>query len=345
MFRGPLVPYGPFPGPRIGAHGMHPGVYSAPHLPPVGPLRVFGPPLLGMRGVPPGVMRARPGFPHPKFAPYARPMRSKSINTSKVVKEETPTKKDEPAPESNAAEKATKPAEAVTNGNSVAAAGEAAPAKDGDSAGVPPEMMQPLYCKLCDAKLNGSLQATAHYGGKSHAKRVKQYLQNHGLPVQQGAAAVVNGKATEKKSTETLEKFCKLCDVAFTSEIQAKQHYEGRNHQRRLRGEPALPKGFFNPLTGRWQRQPPPGVAIKGPSRHQHKPSQLGNATKSFSCNPCSMSLTSEQQLTAHLMGAKHKARTASIAATPTVVTQPLALFVAGTPVAASPYVSACGTC
>lgn len=62
----------------------------------------------------------------------------------------------------------------------------------------------------------------------------------------------------EKKSSgsdKLEESFCKLCDVAFTSDVQAKQHYAGRNHQRRLRGEPPLPKGFYNPVTGKWQRQ------------------------------------------------------------------------------------------
>ncbi|XP_022241932.1 zinc finger protein 385D-like isoform X1 [Limulus polyphemus] len=123
---------------------------------------------------------------------------------------------------------------------------------------VPSELTQPLFCHLCDAKLNGSLQADSHYEGKNHAKKVKQYLEK--LRLEKGITTPVpssnsKGKAEQKDKPE--EAFCRLCDVAITSETQAKQHYNGRNHQRRLRGEPPLPKGFFNPITGKWQRQPP----------------------------------------------------------------------------------------
>lgn len=260
-------------------------------------------------------MRARGGFQRPKFTPYAVADRGKGVAASKVNKtSEKPkngeTQESTAATESNLAN-STKPTEPATNGNATEP-GDKSDAKNGAMTnGVPAEMMKPLYCKLCDAKLNGNLQATAHYGGKSHAKRVKQYLHNHGLPLQQGVTAAINGKTSmdKKTSSETLEKFCKLCDVAFTSEIQARQHYEGRNHKRRMRGEPALPKGFFNPITRRWQRHPPPGVTIMGPPRPQRKTAPP--VAKSFSCETCHMSLTSEQQLAAHLMGAKHKAREA----------------------------------
>ncbi|XP_037284363.2 uncharacterized protein LOC119177080 [Rhipicephalus microplus] len=237
--------------------------------------------------------------------------------------------------------------------------------------GIPVDMIQALYCKLCDAKLNGSLQATAHYVGKSHAKRVKQYQHCQGRVGQQrlNAAAAAGGDASKGAVTEggkrpvseTLEKFCKLCDVAFTSEIQAKQHYDGRNHQRRMRGEPPLPKGFYNPATGRWQRQPPPGMAIKSPP--PKKPLLAGGSQ--FYCEPCHSSLTSKQQLQSHLQGAKHKARVGGIttAVTAQVVTANAAAALAAATAKGSvaggrlsklpqPYVAfvpgptmACGTC
>lgn len=37
-------------------------------------------------------------------------------------------------------------------------------------------LMQPLYCKLCETRLNSPSQATAHYVGKSHLKKAKTYL-------------------------------------------------------------------------------------------------------------------------------------------------------------------------
>lgn len=41
---------------------------------------------------------------------------------------------------------------------------------------IPPDLIQPLYCKLCDTRLNGTLQATAHYDGKNHKKKERQYI-------------------------------------------------------------------------------------------------------------------------------------------------------------------------
>lgn len=172
---------------------------------------------------------------------------------------------------------------------------------------VPPEMTKPLYCELCCAKLNGSLQASAHYEGKNHAKKVRQYLdhlrQTKGI---QDTLPITNDKSKvkDKKNSKPLEVYCKLCDVAFTSDIQAKQHYNGRNHQRRLRGEPPLPKGFFNPLTGKWQRQPPVGVPY-------YIPTQQKKAQK-YSCDVCNVSMTSQEQYNSHLVGAKHRSKIAT---------------------------------
>uniref|UniRef100_L7LVS2 Putative zinc finger matrin type 3 n=1 Tax=Rhipicephalus pulchellus TaxID=72859 RepID=L7LVS2_RHIPC len=347
----PMPPGGPFRG--------------ADHMRPMRPpLRVFGPPPpppppppAFIRGGP-GVMRSRPLFRPPKYTPY--PVGAKGRNgpasagsanagngaANAVVKLEADGVNSTPASDGTSQTTATAngtttsppavtsvqgTATTSTNSNSGSSArnGLAQAIEAAKRDGIPVDMIQALYCKLCDAKLNGSLQATAHYVGKSHAKRVKQYQQGQGRVGQQrlNAAAAAGGDASKGAVAEggkrpvpdTLEKFCKLCDVAFTSEIQAKQHYDGRNHQRRMRGEPPLPKGFYNPATGRWQRQPPPGMAIKSPP--PKKPLPAGGSQ--FYCEPCHSSLTSEQQLQSHLQGAKHKARVGGIttAVTAQVVT------------------------
>jgi hypothetical protein len=41
---------------------------------------------------------------------------------------------------------------------------------------IPKELMQPLYCKICSVTLNAPSQAQQHYTGKTHAKKVRQYL-------------------------------------------------------------------------------------------------------------------------------------------------------------------------
>ncbi|KAH6933889.1 hypothetical protein HPB50_018670 [Hyalomma asiaticum] len=348
--RPPMPPGGPFRGPDH-LRPMRPPLRMFGPPPPPPP-----PPAPFMRG--PGAMRPRPLYRPPKFSPYPAGAKTRNgppkasgasagngtanatqsstdgVNSMPVSDNTSPaTQTSNSTSQTTATANGTTTslpattsvqgtAAATTNSNSgnSASNGLAQAIEAAKRDGIPVDMIQALYCKLCDAKLNGSLQATAHYVGKSHAKRVKQYQQGQGRVGQQrlnAAAAAAGGDGSKGVSTEggkrpvpdTLEKFCKLCDVAFTSEIQAKQHYDGRNHQRRMRGEPPLPKGFYNPATGRWQRQPPPGMAIKSPP--QKKPPPSGTQ---FFCEPCCTSLTSEQQLQSHLQGARHKARVGGVA-------------------------------
>ena len=38
------------------------------------------------------------------------------------------------------------------------------------------KMMQPTYCVLCNARMSGSPQATMHYQGKNHNKKIKNFI-------------------------------------------------------------------------------------------------------------------------------------------------------------------------
>ena len=62
-----------------------------------------------------------------------------------------------------------------------------------------------------------------------------------------------------------MDLYCKTCDMSFTSQQHASQHYAGRNHQRKVEGKPPLKTGYFNPKLGRWQRMsvPPHGAGIR----------------------------------------------------------------------------------
>uniref|UniRef100_T1IPM6 C2H2-type domain-containing protein n=1 Tax=Strigamia maritima TaxID=126957 RepID=T1IPM6_STRMM len=169
---------------------------------------------------------------------------------------------------------------------------------------VPCELMQPLYCKLCGTQLNGSLQASSHYEGKNHKKKEKQYIEklkkDQGIPIHP-----INGKIEkEKKELKEEDLYCKLCDVAFNSDVQARQHYSGRNHIRRIQGEGPCSKGFFNQTTGKWQRQLPP-APINPPKKGQTKTKQK------FICTVCNTTMTSQLQLDSHLVGTKHKSKIA----------------------------------
>lgn len=50
--------------------------------------------------------------------------------------------------------------------------------------------------------------------------------------------------------------YCTVCDLSFTSQLHAQQHFQGRNHTRKAAGLAPLKTGYFNTKTGKWQRHP-----------------------------------------------------------------------------------------
>ena len=63
------------------------------------------------------------------------------------------------------------------------------------------------------------------------------------------------GNFFQQKEKVDLDKlYCKCCNLSFTSEQHAKQHYLGRNHQRVLHGLKPLKDGYYNQKTEKWQR-------------------------------------------------------------------------------------------
>ncbi|XP_042313867.1 zinc finger matrin-type protein 3 isoform X1 [Sceloporus undulatus] len=125
---------------------------------------------------------------------------------------------------------------------------ELAPGAEQDS--VLEELCKPLCCRLCNVTLNSAQQAQAHYQGKNHSKKLRNYyaansclaptrmsdtlepatqpvisLQVQGTFSKQGGRVIL---ATEND-------YCKLCDASFSSPAVAQAHYQGKNHAKRLR--------------------------------------------------------------------------------------------------------------
>uniref|UniRef100_A0A3B5A9U9 Zinc finger matrin-type protein 3 n=1 Tax=Stegastes partitus TaxID=144197 RepID=A0A3B5A9U9_9TELE len=100
------------------------------------------------------------------------------------------------------------------------------------------ELCKPLYCKLCNVTLNSAQQAQAHYQGKNHSKKLRNFYAGSQQPPairipdvleaagQTGAPRVI--LATEND-------YCKLCDASFSSPAVAQAHYQGKNHAKKLR--------------------------------------------------------------------------------------------------------------
>ncbi|XP_063866285.1 zinc finger matrin-type protein 3-like isoform X2 [Scylla paramamosain] len=180
-------------------------------------------------------------------------------------------------------------------------------------------------CELCDVKLNSRIQAKNHYEGKQHRKKVKNYLVENARKDGQPPAKIAKiDMSTSRKKLEPLDVsqlYCKCCDLSFTSEQHAQQHYMGRNHQRVLHGLKPLKAGYYNKETGKWQRMPPdPRVSVERLGLNLEPPSEDegGDSPKKpldpdcvkargrFFCELCNVSATSQDQLDGHITGQRH---------------------------------------
>ncbi|XP_044218015.1 zinc finger matrin-type protein 3 [Thunnus albacares] len=118
------------------------------------------------------------------------------------------------------------------------------------------ELCKPLYCKLCNVTLNSAQQAQAHYQGKNHSKKLRNFYAGSQQPPAiripevleaDGQTALSSGSTDSDTGKQALYKgatrvilatendYCKLCDASFSSPAVAQAHYQGKNHAKKLR--------------------------------------------------------------------------------------------------------------
>ncbi|XP_073331818.1 zinc finger matrin-type protein 3 [Pagrus major] len=118
------------------------------------------------------------------------------------------------------------------------------------------ELCKPLYCKLCNVTLNSAQQAQAHYQGKNHSKKLRNFYAGSQQPPAiripevleaAGQTALSSGsndgdagkqalfKGATRVILATENDYCKLCDASFSSLAVAQAHYQGKNHAKKLR--------------------------------------------------------------------------------------------------------------
>ncbi|XP_055502226.1 zinc finger matrin-type protein 3 isoform X2 [Leucoraja erinacea] len=127
---------------------------------------------------------------------------------------------------------------------------EKTPPFDADQDPVLADLCRPLHCKLCNVSLNSTQQAQAHYQGKNHSKKLRNYYAGHQCvsaskmthPVDQPSTQLIppasqsgSSKTTSRVILATANDYCKLCDASFSSPAVAQAHYQGKNHAKRLR--------------------------------------------------------------------------------------------------------------
>uniref|UniRef100_A0A4W4HPC6 Zinc finger matrin-type protein 3 n=1 Tax=Electrophorus electricus TaxID=8005 RepID=A0A4W4HPC6_ELEEL len=105
------------------------------------------------------------------------------------------------------------------------------------------ELCKPLYCKLCNVTLNSAQQAQAHYQGKNHSKKLRNFhAGSQQLPpiripeeVEQSRSSPPSENGPGRVILATENDYCKLCDASFSSPAVAHAHYQGKNHAKKLR--------------------------------------------------------------------------------------------------------------
>jgi matrin type zinc finger protein 3 len=88
--------------------------------------------------------------------------------------------------------------------------------------------------------------------------------------------------------------YCRVCDLSFTSIIHATQHYEGKNHAKKLRKNPPL--------------QPHDHPVPASASDPDFNPASTSGSSPFF-CDICCVNATSQPQLDTHLQGKVHRSK------------------------------------
>lgn len=142
---------------------------------------------------------------------------------------------------------------------SLSLAGEEELPKAGEQDSTLEDLCKPLYCKLCNVTLNSVQQAQAHYQGKNHGKKLRNYYAANSCPPPARMSNVVEPVATPavpvpaqmgsfkpggRVILATENDYCKLCDASFSSPAVAQAHYQGKNHAKRLRLAEAQSNSF-----------------------------------------------------------------------------------------------------
>ncbi|XP_037553236.1 zinc finger matrin-type protein 4, partial [Nematolebias whitei] len=88
------------------------------------------------------------------------------------------------------------------------------------------------YCHVCSTQLKLESHRATHYEGKKHAQKVQVFLE---------AARAEKTTGAKRAMPSDKNRFCKLCNMVFSSSIVAKSHYQGKVHAKNLRKQTLQP--------------------------------------------------------------------------------------------------------
>ncbi|KAJ8278833.1 hypothetical protein COCON_G00058990 [Conger conger] len=199
------------------------------------------------------------------------------------------------------------------------------------------DLCKPLYCKLCNVTLNSAQQAQAHYQGKNHSKKLRNFYAGVNSPhlyayLRRWSLLPSNRwpspcRQCSSLQTSTESDYCKLCDASFSSPTVAQAHYQGKNHAKRLR----LSEAQQDSLESNQRRPRKEGAEFKllKMRRNTHLPSNLPGPyfnprprqriprdlamcvtpSGQFYCSLCNTAACEEPDFRLHLESKPHKSR------------------------------------
>uniref|UniRef100_A0A672I5X2 Zinc finger matrin-type protein 3 n=1 Tax=Salarias fasciatus TaxID=181472 RepID=A0A672I5X2_SALFA len=208
------------------------------------------------------------------------------------------------------------------------------------------ELCKPLYCKLCNVTLNSAQQAQAHYQGKNHSKKLRNFyagsqqppairipevLETAVIPLKMGSLGA------PRVILATENDYCKLCDASFSSPAVAQAHYQGKNHAKKLRlaeaqqnstnvegNNDAAPRrnrkdgSEYRLLKSRRSPQIPASMPgpYYNPRPRQRIPRDLAmcvTPSGQFYCSMCNCGAEQETDFRQHLESKQHKAKVSEL--------------------------------
>ncbi|KFQ51778.1 Zinc finger matrin-type protein 1, partial [Nestor notabilis] len=97
------------------------------------------------------------------------------------------------------------------------------------------DLFTDTFCKVCRAVLQFESERTSHYKGKKHAQKVRIYIQMHGE--KEKRQKKTDGINFQMDGSEVVDKnkYCSLCNVLFTSPVDALSHYLGKTHAKNVK--------------------------------------------------------------------------------------------------------------
>ncbi|XP_062412479.1 zinc finger matrin-type protein 3 [Sardina pilchardus] len=209
------------------------------------------------------------------------------------------------------------------------------------------ELCKPLYCKLCNVTLNSAQQAQAHYQGKNHSKKLRNFYAGSQQPPPIRIPEIAEPVSQQPNSTPPTEMsfkgagrvilatendYCKLCDASFSSPAVAQAHYQGKNHAKRLRlAEAQQSASYLEPCESGQRRTRKEGSEYRliknrrvphappvipgpyyNPRPRQRIPRDLAmcvTPSGQFYCSMCNSGASEEADFRLHLESKQHKSK------------------------------------